>query len=87
MDDFNNYVNENTSEQNLFNLVNSIATKYDGKNKNEILMAIYKEAKKGKERGTLTNQDLDNFSRMLAPLLDEKKKSVLTKIVNELKKI
>lgn len=87
MDDFNNYVNENTSEQNLFNLVNSIATKYDGKNQNEILMAIYKEAKKGKERGTLTNQDLDNFSRMLAPLLDEKKKSVLTKIVNELKKI
>ena len=89
MEDFNSYVkgNEDLTEQNLFNLVNSIATRYDGKNQNDILMAIYKEAKKGKERGTLSNEDLDGFANMLSPLLDEKKKMVLKKIVNELKKI
>ena len=89
MEDFNSYANGNDdlTEQNLFNLVNSIASRYDGKNQNDILMAIYKEAKKGKERGTLTNEDLDSFARMLSPLLDEKKKMVLNKIVNELKKI
>ncbi len=90
MDDFNQYVNGNNNEfpdSNLFNLVNSIAKEYDGKNQNELLMAIYKEAKKGKEKGTLTNDEIDGFVHMLSPLLDDKKRSMLFKIANELKKI
>ncbi|MBR5192558.1 MAG: hypothetical protein IKW33_04025 [Clostridia bacterium] len=93
MQDFNEYSKQNensnqTEEQtNLFNLVNSIASKYNGKNQNELLVAIYNEAKKGKKAGTLTNQDIDNFASMLSPFLDSQKRTMLNKLVKELKNI
>ncbi len=93
MQDFNEYSkqnensNENINQTNLFNLVNSIASKYNGKNQNELLRAIYNEAKKGKQRGSLTNQDIDNFANMLSPFLDEQKRSMLYKLTKELKNI
>lgn len=97
MQDFNEYANShnksatnsgnNNSPINLMNLVSSLAAKYDGKNTNELIKAVYEEAKKGKRQGTLTNKDLDNFATMLSPVLDEKKRKALYKIVEELKKI
>lgn len=97
MEDFNKFVEENADKQNftednypdknLFNLINSIAYKFNGKNQNELLMAIYKEAEKGKRAGTLSNADIDRFSSMLAPMLDDKKRKILYKLTEELKKI
>ena len=94
MEDFNEYAQrvedtakEDTQTENLFNLVSSIATKYNGKSQNELLMAIYKEAEKGKRNGTLSNADIDNFAQTISPFLDDKKKRMLNKIVDELKKI
>ena len=95
MQDFNEYVRKNASSnsnrsnpnKNLMDLVTSLASKYDGKNTAELIKAIYQEAKKGKENGTLTNVEIDNFASMLAPMLDDKKRKMLYKIVNELKKI
>lgn len=92
MQDFNDYVNSyknsgDTDTTNLFNLVNSLAEKFDGKSQNELMKAVYEEAKKGKRNGTLTNADIDNFESMLAPLIDENKRKMLYKIVEELKKI
>ena len=95
--DFNEYVKSNAYsgknanggqvDKNLFDLVNSLATRFDGKNQSELLMAIYEEAKKGKSQGTLTNAEIDNFSMMISPMLDDKQRKVLNKIVKELKKI
>jgi hypothetical protein len=68
-------------------LISSLSARFDGKNQTELLSAIYNEAKKGKERGTLTNKDIDNFANMLSPLLDDQKRKMLKKVVNELKKI
>ena len=92
MQDFNEYAKSGGSkpdgmDDGLYNLVNNIASKFDGKNQNELLMAIYKEAQKGKRNGTLTNAEIDNFARMLNPMLDDKKRAILKKIVEELKKI
>ena len=97
MQDFNEFVSKGGKKQqgtpnggvdkNLFDLVNSIAQRFDGKNQNELLMAIYEEAKKGKRQGTLTNAEIDNFKMILSPMLDDKQKRVLNKVVNELKKI
>jgi nicotinamide riboside kinase len=91
MQDFNDYVNncgqEKKGGDDLFNLVNALAGQFDGKSQNELMRAIYQEAKKGKERGTLTNADIDNFACTLAPFLDDKKRKMLDKVVNELKKI
>ena len=97
MQDFNEYVkntsdNENrpktnNSKQNITDLVTRLANRFDGKNTQELILAIYNEAKKGKKNGTLTNKDIDNFAVMLSPLLDDKKRKMLNKIVAELKKI
>lgn len=97
MEDFNEYAkrnarkdtkeNANGTENNIFNLVNSLAGRFDGKNQSELIKAIYEEAKKGKRQGTLTNRDIDNFANMLSPMLDEKKRKILFKITDELKKL
>lgn len=89
MQDFKDYLNNNDflSQSGLFDMVNSLAKKFDGKNQNELLMAVYEEAEKGKKNGTLTNEQLDAFASMLTPFLDDKKKKVLAKVVQELKKI
>ena len=71
----------------LFKLVTSLSQKFDGKDQTELLRAIYEEAEKGKRNGTLTNAQLETFESVLRPVLDEKKRKVLHKIVCELKKI
>lgn len=95
MEDFNSFANNQkdnpnqkmTMDGNLFNLITSLSNKFDGKSQTELIKAIYEEAKKGKQNGTLSNADIDNFSQMLSPLLDDKKRKILIKITEELKKI
>ncbi len=94
MQDFNDYVNsnnENSKNENTYddimNMVSGLAGKFDGKSQANLMRAIYEEAKKGKKNGTLKNSDIDNFAFMLAPMLDDGQKKMLSKIVAELKKI
>lgn len=94
MQDFNEFVNQNKKvnkpeglDDNIFNMISSLASRFDGKNQTELLSAIFNEAKKGKKNGTLSNSDIDNFASMLWPLLDEPKRKMLKKVVSELKKI
>ena len=93
MQDFNNYANNQSKKDgqgggsDLFSLVNSLARSFDGKSQSQLISAVYEEAKKGKERGTLSNADIDAFSAMLSPMLDDKKRKILHKVVEELKKI
>ena len=84
MQDFNDYVNNGGETQipegldkNIVNMVSSLAQRFDGKSQNELIMAIYNEAKKGKQKGTLSNADIDNFYNMLSPMLDDKKRKML----------
>ena len=93
MQDFNEYANnpENFDERgtngDLFRTVSDLAKKFDGKNGNDLLRAVYAEAERGKKNGTLSNADLDKFAATLSPLLDEKKRALLKKVVADLKKI
>lgn len=102
MQDFNEYANSlknknssgnggtpngNMDKQGIMDMVSALASRYDGKNTSELIKAVYVQAKKGKANGTLTNADLDNFASMLSPILDDKKRKALYKIVNELKEI
>ena len=74
-------------DKNLTDLISSLVGKYNGKDEKEILSAILKEAEKGKKNGTLKNEDIDNFSKMLSPFLDTKQKEALEKVVKKLKKL
>ena len=97
MQDFNEFVSgsnnnqgrktSDNQNQNLINLVTALAGKFDGKSQQELIKAIYEEARRGKKNGTLTNRDIDNFASMLSPILDDKKRKMLNKIVQELKNI
>lgn len=87
MQDFNEFSKNTSSSGNLYDLVKNLSSKFDGKSQNELLHAIYEEAKKGKKNGTLTNEQIDSFKMMLYPILDDKKRKVLDKVVEEIKKI
>ncbi len=89
MDGLNGFFNgENTnSGLDLVKLTTALSQKFDGKNQNDLLKAVYEEAEKGKRNGTLTNEQLDYFESMLSVVLDEKKRKLLKRIIKELKKI
>ena len=88
MDNNNGYNGgENAQGVDLIKLVTSLSQKFDGKNQNELLKAVYQEAEKGKRNGTLTNEQIDTFVTLLSPALDDKKRKLLKKIATELKKI
>ena len=95
MEDFNNYAkNVGKNPENggkgaggLFETVSRIAKDFDGKNQNDLIRAIYKDAERGKRAGTLTNADIDGFVSLLSPALDGKKRLYLKRIAEELKKI
>ena len=96
MDDFNSYVRNGGKSsngagqgapKNIMDMVSALAGKFDGKNQSELIKAIYEEAKKGKEQGTLSNADIDNFVATLSPMLDGQKRKMLVRIAEELKKI
>ena len=91
MDNYNQYSNDGNNANgqgvDLFKLVTLLSQKFDGKNQNELLKAVYQEAEKGKRNGTLTNEQIDTFVAVLSPALDDKKRKLLKKIATELKKI
>ncbi len=98
MQDFRSYANSGGSGgndgrknqsggDNLADLIASLAGKYDGASEAELMRAIVQEAEKGKRNGTLSNADIDRFASMLSPMLDAKKRAMLKKIVEQLKKI
>ena len=90
MQDFNDYsknFNENLNEGDIAELVKRLSQRFDGKSQNDLLKAIYEEALRGKKNGTLTNEQIDNFQRILSPMLDDKKRKMLNKVVEEIKKI
>lgn len=94
MQDFNEFAKSDKNDNDegglnsdIFNLINALSGKFDGKSQNELMRAVYEEAKRGKKNGTLKNSDIDNFVSMLSPILDDEKRKMLYKIASELKKI
>ena len=87
MQDFNDYVNNQSKSGDLFGIVNDLAKQFDGKGQGELLKAIYQKAKEGKANGTLTNAEIESFFSMLSPMLDDKQRKTLKKVIDELKKI
>jgi len=94
MQDFKNYSSterenskaNNNGNSDLISMITNIAKNYDGKSEDELLRAIYFEAEKSRKAGTLTDSDIDNFTTMLAPILDDKKRKKLYDIANKLKR-
>ena len=90
MQDYNEYVNSNGNKNttnDFSDMVKNLAKSFDGKPTSELLKAIYEQAKTGKRNGTLTNSEIESFASSLAPLLDDKQRAMLNKVIKELKNL
>ena len=67
--------------------INKTASRYNGKNENELVRDIYARAADGKKSGTLTNEQIDAFYKQFAPMLDGAKRKKLQKLVEQLKRL
>ncbi len=101
MSDFNSFVNDNPKRQtgrgeqpesssqsgiDINSIISMLAGKYEGASEDEIIAAIISEAEKSRRNGTLTDRDLDNFQATLSPMLNEKQRRKLNKVIRYLKK-
>lgn len=68
-------------------LTAKIASVYNGKSNADILRGILIEAEKSKRNGTLSNEEIDDFYRAFAPMLDSAQCKKLRAIVEKLKTI
>lgn len=97
MKDFKNYSAPNSDApapenktggvEQTVNMATMLARAFDGKSEGQILQTIIAQAEEGKRNGTLTNADLDNFYKALAPMLDGFKRQKLKNIISRLKAI
>jgi hypothetical protein len=92
MQDFNEFIKKDTEEnkkdnQNVIDMVTKMAKQFDGKSQGELMKAVFDEAKKRKKAGRLSNEEIDGFYAMLYPMMDDKQRKMLTKIVEELKRL
>ena len=85
-DNNDDYAKSNPKNSDLISMITNIAKNYDGKSEDELLKAIYFEAEKSRRAGTLSDSDIDNFTNILAPILDDKKRKKLYEIANKLKR-
>ncbi|MBR2903585.1 MAG: hypothetical protein IKC37_02955 [Clostridia bacterium] len=76
-----------TQEDDVARLTEKIAKAYDGKPSIDMLREILKEAEDSKRKGTLTNEDIDDFYTQFSPLLDESQQKMLKVVVDKLKRI
>ena len=74
-------------EKQAVDLAAALAKAFAGKSEGQIFSTIIAQAEEGKKKGTLTNEDIDNFYNAVSPMLDGIKRRRLQQIVSRLKKI
>ena len=87
MPSYNDYKNQSTSNtnSNTFEMLRTIADKYEGVSESELIRIIIAEAEKNRAQGKLTDADLDNFVKTIKPMLTSVQAKRLDKIVERLK--
>lgn len=77
----------NGSVEQTVNMATMLAKAFDGKSEGQVMQTILAQAEQSKRDGTLTNADLDNFYKAVAPMLDGFKRQRLKGIIARLKSI
>ena len=87
----NNKINEKISEKKFENNSNidtknveDLINKYSTYSEKELMQELIKLSNEKKQNGTL-NQDLNNFSNVLRPYLNEEQKSKMNDLFNKIK--
>lgn len=69
----------------VFSLLNVLASKYEGASEDTLIKAIRDEATKRKQAGTLSDDDLDSFVKIVSPMLKSEQREKLSVLIKELK--
>lgn len=78
---------QNTSvNKSAFDLLKSVAGKYEGASEQELLSAIFKEAAKLRKKGELSDAEIDNFVASILPMLGPNEQKKLAFVVEKIKK-
>ena len=87
MASFNDYVKNDKVDNSSLEMLKNFIAPYEGMSEEEMIKRIIQEAEKNRKAGKLTDADLDNFSDMLMPMLNQSQQKKLTKIISRLKKL
>lgn len=68
-----------------FEALNALAGKYDGASEEQLMRAIYAEAKRSRKNGTLSNEQIDEFVAMLTPMLSVEQAKKLSAVARKIK--
>lgn len=95
MNNFNDYAknrkqNDKTQRseggsQSAFDMLKRVAKQYEGASENDLIAAIIEEANKSKQNGTLSEGEIQNFVNAIYPMLNEKQRKKLEKILQKIK--
>ena len=88
-----NEVNENLngggekikSSKGAFDFLRQVASKYEGASESELISAIMLEAQKARERGELSNEEIDNFAKTIYPMLSPAQRKQLNTVIERIK--
>ena len=83
MDDFGSYTGKEKVD--WTKEAQKAASRYNGRNENELIRDIFSRAAEGKRNGTLTNEQIDLFYSQFSPMLDSAKRKKLKKLIEQLK--
>ena len=61
------------------------AKQYEGKSEDQLLNELFKKVSEGKQSGTLSNADLDNFAGQVAPMLNAEQRKKLQQLLSMIK--
>lgn len=81
MKDFRSYQDKSKED------VESFVKSKSGKSKNELMEELYERAKQGKQNGTLTDAQIDDFVKKVSPMLSSEQKKKLIELVGKLKDV
>ena len=97
MKKFSEYASENKSNstdncsqklgnESAFDLLKSVASRYEGASEGDLISAILKEAKKAREEGRLSDKEIENFVYTISPMLNSSQRKQLETVVKQIKK-
>ena len=95
MKKFSEYANNNASKtarestanskQNTFEFLKKVASKYEGASEAQLISAILSEAKTAREKGQLSDEDIENFVATISPMLSQAQRAQLKLVVEQIK--
>ncbi|MBR3864323.1 MAG: hypothetical protein IKJ19_04325 [Clostridia bacterium] len=80
----NNKSNNANMNESAFELLKRVAAQYEGASQEDLIVAILKEAKLAKERGTLSANEIQNFVSTVSPMLSSSQRKQLDGIIEKI---